>query len=50
VVLLKEGQIVADGSKANLLTDVNLSRLFDQPVTLVRANGWYQALPGSSPR
>lgn len=47
VVLLKEGQIVADGSKANLLTDVNLSRLFDQPVTLVRANGWYQALPGS---
>ncbi len=49
VVLLKEGQIVADGSKANLLTDINLSRLFDQPVTLVRANGWYQALPGSSP-
>ncbi len=46
VVLLKEGQIIADGSKANLLTDVNLSRLFDQPVTLVRANGWYQALPG----
>lgn len=45
VVLLKEGQIIADGSKANLLTDVNLSRLFDQPVTLVRANGWYQALP-----
>ncbi len=50
VVLLKEGQIVADGSKANLLTDINLSRLFDQPVTLVRANGWYQALPGSPSR
>jgi len=46
VALLKEGQIVADGSKDNLLTDINLSRLFDQPVTLVRANGWYQALPG----
>ena len=46
VVLLKEGQIMADGSKANLLTDINLSRLFDQPVTLVRGNGWYQALPG----
>ncbi len=45
VVLLKGGEIVADGAKANLLTDVNLSRLFDQPVTLVRANGWYQALP-----
>jgi iron complex transport system ATP-binding protein len=46
VVLLKGGEIVADGAKAKLLTDVNLSRLFDQPVTLVRANGWYQALPG----
>ena len=45
VVLLKGGEIVADGAKANLLTDVNLSRLFDQPVTLVRANGWYQAVP-----
>lgn len=46
VILLKDGEILADGPKANLLTDVNLSRLFDQPVTLVRANGWYQALPG----
>lgn len=45
VVLLKGGEIVADGTKANLLTDVNLSRLFDQPVTLVRGNGWYQAVP-----
>lgn len=46
VILLKDGEILADGPKANLLTDVNLSRLFDQPVTLARANGWYQALPG----
>ncbi len=45
VILLKDGEIIADGAKVNLLTDVNLSRLFDQPVTLVRANGWYQALP-----
>ena len=45
VVLLKEGEVVADGAKANLLTEVNLSRLFDLSVTLVRANGWYQALP-----
>ena len=48
IVLLKEGQIVADGSKGHLLTDVNLSRLFEQPMTLVRANGWYQALPSES--
>jgi iron complex transport system ATP-binding protein len=45
VVLLKNGAVVADGLKSSLLTDVNLSRLFDQPVTLVRANGWYQAFP-----
>ncbi len=48
IVLLKEGQIVADGSKGHLLTDVNLGRLFEQPMTLVRANGWYQALPSES--
>ncbi|MDR4481085.1 MAG: ribonuclease HI [Nitrospira sp.] len=48
IVLLKEGRIVADGSKGHLLTDVNLSRLFEQPMTLVRANGWYQALPAES--
>jgi iron complex transport system ATP-binding protein len=46
VVLLKEGRVEADGSKAEVLTDVNLSRLFDQSVTLVQANGWYQVLPG----
>ena len=46
IILLKEGKIVADGLKSRLLTDMNLSRLFDQPVTLVQANGWYQALPG----
>lgn len=48
VVLLKEGQIVADGQKSGLVTDENLSHLFDRPVTLVRANGWYQALPSES--
>ena len=34
VVLLKDGVVVADGAKVNLLTD-EFSRLFDQPVTLV---------------
>jgi iron complex transport system ATP-binding protein len=48
VVLLEEGKIVADGPKADLLTAANLSRLFDRPVTLVQANGWYQALPAES--
>jgi iron complex transport system ATP-binding protein len=46
VVLLKEGNIVADGRKADLLTDQRISSLFDCPVLLAQANGWYQALPG----
>lgn len=45
LVLLREGQIVADGRKDSLLTDDNLSTLFDRPMTLVRAHGWYQAVP-----
>lgn len=48
VVLLKEGKIVADGQKARLLTDEHLSHLFDRPVTLGQANGWYQAFPAES--
>lgn len=46
VVLLKQGRIVADGSKASLLTDQRISDLFECPATLVQANGWYQAMPG----
>ena len=46
VVLLKRGTILQDGDKRTVLTEANLSRLFDCSVTLVQANGWYQALPG----
>ena len=46
VVLLKKGKILEDGDKRAVLTDVNLSRLFDCPIMLAEANGWYQALPG----
>lgn len=46
VVLLKEGKIVADGRKPDLLTDQRISSLFDCSVSLAQANGWYQALPG----
>lgn len=45
VVLLKAGQVVADGAKAEVCTEANLSALFDTPVHLVQANGYYQALP-----
>lgn len=46
VVLLKDGEVLADGDKSEILTDKNLSALFDTPVALARANGFYQAMPG----
>jgi iron complex transport system ATP-binding protein len=46
VVLLKKGRILQVGEKKTVLSERNLSELFDCPVTLVHANGWYQALPG----
>ena len=45
-VLLKHGRIIADGDKTTTLTNANLSDLFDTPVELVQANGFYQAIPG----
>jgi iron complex transport system ATP-binding protein len=48
VVLLKQGKILQDGKKRAILTETNLSALFDCSVSLVQANGWYQALPGKS--
>ena len=46
VIFLKDGKIVADGAKSALITSDQISRLFDSKITLVQANGWYQALPG----
>jgi iron complex transport system ATP-binding protein len=46
VVLLKAGAVIADGDKSTVLTGAQLSRLFDTPIELVRANGFYQAMPG----
>jgi iron complex transport system ATP-binding protein len=47
VMLLKDGAVSADGAKEKILTSANLSRLFDTPIELVRANGFYQAMPGT---
>jgi iron complex transport system ATP-binding protein len=47
VVLLKGGEVIADGEKPETLTSKNLSSLFDTPVELVQANGFYQAIPGA---
>jgi len=45
VVLLKHGRVTADGEKRKILTDKNLSELFDTPIELLQANGFYQAVP-----
>jgi len=46
VVLLKDGAVIADGEKSVMLTEKNLSYLFDTRIRLAQANGFYQALPG----
>jgi iron complex transport system ATP-binding protein len=45
VILLKGGRVVAQGEKPQVLTDANLSELFDTPIKLIRENGYYQAIP-----
>ena len=46
VVLLKDGEVIAEGEKPEILTAKNLSHLFDTPIELVHLNGFYQAVPG----
>ena len=45
VVLLEGGRILADGSKPEVLTDENLSKLFGVGVRVVLEDGFYRALP-----
>jgi len=49
VLLLKEGKVVADGAKQSVLTSGRLSSLFEVPIQLLRANGFYQAVPAHHP-
>lgn len=46
VVLLKQGAVVADGSKAETLTDELLSDLYETPVRVGHVDGHYLAYPG----
>lgn len=43
IVLMKDGRIVADGAKAELLTARVLSELFETPVTVEEKDGFYHA-------
>jgi len=43
VLMMREGRIVADGSKSELLTATRLSGLFDTEVNLAERDGFYHA-------
>src|SRR5258705_4454417 len=43
ILLMKEGRIVADGSKSLLLNSENLSRLFETEVRMTERKGFYHA-------
>jgi iron complex transport system ATP-binding protein len=42
VILLQQGQILADGPKNEVLTGANLSRLYGTPLEIGERNGWYR--------
>ena len=42
VVLLKKGRVFKDGEKDRVMTEENLSELFETKVGIVRRNGYYQ--------
>jgi iron complex transport system ATP-binding protein len=43
IILMREGRIVADGPKADLLTAANLSELFKTQVSITERDGFYHA-------
>jgi iron complex transport system ATP-binding protein len=45
VILLQGGTIVADGPKASILTGPRLSALFELPIAIEAAGGYYYARP-----
>lgn len=45
VILLKDGNVFAEGKKEELISSSMLTRLYDIPVRVVRQNGFYQAVP-----
>ena len=46
VVLLREGCVVADGQKSDVLTEEILSKAYDVPIRVTEIDGYYLAYPG----
>jgi iron complex transport system ATP-binding protein len=47
VVLLRDGRILKDGRKEAVLTDANLSALFNAPIAVDSADSYYYARPAA---
>lgn len=47
VIMLNQGRVMADGKKTNLLTGDVMTGLFETPIDIVQANGFYQAVPAA---
>src|SRR6056297_1177320 len=50
VVLLKDGRVLADGPKPEILSSQWLSRLFDLKIEVHESQGYYYALPSATPK
>lgn len=48
VILLKNGRVIADGSREKMLTSQNLSSLFEIPLSVSEKNGFYSVVPALS--
>lgn len=45
VILLRKGEVFADGPKAEVLTETNLESTYGVPLRLETINGYYVACP-----
>jgi iron complex transport system ATP-binding protein len=45
VLLLRSGQVIADGDKESVLTSQRLTDLYDIPLQVIHSDGFYQAVP-----
>lgn len=44
IILMKNGRVMMDGNKKAVLTQRNISRLFDMPIPVTRKKGYYHAM------
>ena len=47
-MLLQEGRVFADGPKATVLTEANLSEVYGVHVRVAEIDGFYLAYPGGN--